>query len=91
MAHPIGTNFQLAAETCEFSPFPLGAIQVLRNAMGWEGVCVSAFSGESLRRCMDQRYYVMSGWVGIKFPGKERYLKGPWDTCGYTADSILQS
>ena len=52
----------------------MGAIQVLRNAMG---VGVSAFPKKALRRCKVQHYSSyerMGGPVGVKFPGKKRYV-----------------
>ena len=53
-----------------------GAIQVLRNAMG---VGVSAFLEKT--RYDGVRFNVISitrGCVGVKFPGKKRYITREW-------------
>ena len=47
----------------------LGAIKVLRNAMGSRGV---SFSGKKvLQGCKVQRYSLYEGVGGVKFPGKK--------------------
>ena len=54
----------------------LGAIQVLRNAVTGGGV---SFLGK--KRYEGVRFNIISvtrGWVGIKFPGKKRYVRLEW-------------
>ena len=54
----------------------LGAIQVLRNAIGGGGV---SFPGK--KRYEGVRFNVISvtrGWVGVKFPGKKHYVTLEW-------------
>ena len=49
---------------------------MLRNAMG---VGDASFPGKN--RCEDVRFNVISvtrGWVGVKFPGKKRYVPLEW-------------
>ncbi len=57
-----------------------GAIQVLRNEV--EGGRVSDLSGKN--RYEDVWFNVISvtrGWVGVKFPGKKRYVTLEWPLC----------
>ena len=53
-----------------------GAIQVLRKAVGGGGCQLSR------KKCYDGvRFNVISvtrGWVGVKFPGKKRYVTLEW-------------
>ena len=52
----------------------LGAIQVLRNAMG--GV---SFPGKKrYEGVMFNVINVKRGWVGVKFPGKKHYITLEW-------------
>ena len=54
----------------------VGVIQVLRNAVGVEGV-FDFPEKNALQRCTVQHY---EGWVGVAFPEKKHYvlhLNGP--------------
>ena len=53
----------------------LGAIQVLRNAVG------GGVSFPEKKRYEGVRFNVISvtrGWVGVKFPGQKRYVTLEW-------------
>ena len=56
--------------------YHLGAIQVLRNAMGGGGVSFPR------KKCYEGVRFngisVIRGWVGVKFPGKNRYVTLEW-------------
>ena len=57
----------------------LGAIQVLRTPVTQMGVGGVKFSGKNLYK--DVMFNVISvtrGWVGVKFPGKKRYVTFEW-------------
>ena len=54
-----------------------GAIQVLRNADGGGGGV--SFSGKKCYDCvMFNVISVTRGWVGVQFPGKQRYITLEW-------------
>ena len=60
----------------EYVALTLGAIQVFRNAVGGGGV---SFPGK--KPCEGVRFNVISimrGCMGVKFPGKKRYVTHEW-------------
>ena len=59
------------------APSGLGAIQVLRNAVGGGG----GVGIPGKKRYEGVQFNVISvtrGWVGVKFPGKKRYVTLEW-------------
>ena len=58
----------------------LGAIQVLRNAVGVGGV---GFPGKKrYEGVLVNVISVTRGWVGVKFPGKKHYVTIEWPPPG---------
>ena len=60
---------------------PIGAIQVLRNAVGGGGWGWGGVSFPGKKRYEGVRFNVISitrGWMGVKFPGKNRCVTPEW-------------
>ena len=63
-----------------------GAIQVLRNAVG--GGWMSAFLKKSVTEVYGSMLLALrGGWVGVKFPGKKRYVTLEWPQMRLTKTS----
>ena len=60
----------------------VGAIQVLCNAVGGGGVCVSFPKKKHYEGVQFNVTSVTRWWVGVKFPGKKRYVTLEWPHTG---------